>query len=86
LLPSQTARFLGTEVEEIEKTIRNFNVVEDVTYIGAMREQGIDSLNELIFVCEDTLLGLRVNALASRPELDVSGIAAGTTAFIMHAA
>jgi hypothetical protein len=43
-------------------------------------------VDEFIFVCEDTLLGLRLNAGAGFPELDASGKAAGITAFIVRAA
>ena len=82
--PSQTARLLGTEVEQIKKSIRAFNVADKVTDVRAMREQGINGFNEFIFVYEDTLLNFRVNAAPGLPELDASRIAAGTTAFIVR--
>jgi hypothetical protein len=61
-------------------------VADNVTNIGAVREQGVNGFNKFIFVCEDTLMGLRVNAAAGGPELDASDVAAGTTAFIVYAA
>ena len=80
--PSQTASFLGIEVEEVMKALRTFNVADNITDIGAVMEQRVDGLNEFIFVCEDSLPGLRVNASPSGPELDVSDIATGTTSFL----
>lgn len=41
---------------------------------------------EFIFACEDTLLGLRVNAAPGCPALDASDIAAGTAAITVHEA
>ena len=73
-------------MEKIKKAVRIFNVTENVTDIGTLREQRIDGLNEFTFICEDTLLGLRVNAAAVCPELDASDIAADTAGFIGHAA
>jgi len=61
-------------------------VADNVTDIGALRKQGINGVNEFIFVCENTLAGLRVNAAAGCPELDASNIVAGTTAILVHAA
>jgi hypothetical protein len=84
--PSQTVRFLGTEIEKIKKAIWIFNVTDNVTDIGALREQGINGFDKFIFVCEDTLLGLRENTAARFPELDASGIAAGMTTLIVRAA
>ena len=85
-VPSETACSLRTEIKKVKKAVRIFNVTDNVTDIGALREQRINGLNEFIFVCEDTLLGLRVNAAAGCPELDASDIAAGAAAFIVHAA
>ena len=61
-------------------------MADNVSDIGALGEQGINGFNQFIFVCEDMLVGLRVNAAAACPELDASDIAAGTTASIVHAA
>lgn len=61
-------------------------MTDNVSDIGAMREQRINSFNEFIFVSEDTLLGLPVGAAAACPELDMSDIAAGPAAFIVHTA
>ena len=61
-------------------------MADNVTDIGALREQGINGFNEFIFVCEDTLLDPRVNAAAGFPEFDASSIAAGMTNFIVRAA
>lgn len=61
-------------------------MAHDVTDIGAVREQGVNGFNEFIFVREDTLLNPRAIAAAGSPGLNASDVAAGTTAFIMHAA
>jgi hypothetical protein len=77
---------LRTEVEQIKKTVEVFNVVDNVSDIGAPREQGVHRINEFIFVCKNAFIGFCVRTAASCPQLDASEIAAPPATFVVQAA
>jgi hypothetical protein len=61
-------------------------MAKNITDIGALREQRVDSFNEFIFVQKGTFLSFSMSATSDGPEPDVSDVAAGETIFVVRAA
>ena len=59
-------------------------MAENIADIRAVGEQRVDGFNEFIFVHKGILFSFGMSAISDGPELDVSDIAAGETAFVVH--
>ena len=61
-------------------------MAQNITDIGAVREQGVQGLSQFIFIHKGTLLILGLSVISARPESDIRDVAAGETSFDMGAA
>jgi hypothetical protein len=84
-MPSQTARFLRTEMKEIQKAIGALNVAKNITYVGAARKKSVDGFDELTLVAEGTLMDFSEGAHPGSPEPDAGKVTAGVVAFVVRA-
>jgi hypothetical protein len=75
-LPAQSPRFLYCEVEKIEEAVLAFNVSENVSNIGATREERIHHFNQFAFISKEALVFFSLHSEARCPGLDANNVAA----------
>ena len=64
-------------MKKVEEAVPAFNVSENVSNIGATREERIHHFNQLAFISKEALVFFSLHSEARGPGLDANNVAAG---------
>lgn len=74
--PAQSGGLVRTQMEQVQKTLRALNIVDDMTNVGPSRQKRIECPNQFILIFKEALAGLRARAASRCPWPDAKHVVA----------